>query len=1273
MKKVYGVLILFFISFILIGCKVVPPKVFQVDFETFGGEKVYEKLIEEGGFLEKPNDPSKSGYYFNGWYLDQDFNMLFNFKNDVVDKNMTLYAQFIKIHKINLDAGIGSIEVKFIEVLNNNTFELPNPSAPSGYKFIGWYLGEDKYVDTIATRDLNLVARYEELEQKLIYYKITLDAKEGVLVTKELMVLEDEVFLLPIPLAPDGFKFIGWYNGDVKFVSNKTNVNLDLIAKYEKIDEENNVFVTINLDPVLGILENDTIIVRVDEVFTLPVPSAPIGYRFIGWFDDTDKIFNNNTTKVDLNLIAKYSILSNDMTYEFGSYKEALWFVVDGSFTDVSVEYNLINESRKYTLDNQLIRYKNSQVFIDIVGIKAGYYDVEIVLDGEFTIKVTDILVEAHDRSGYAHFNYDKGVGAYQNDGTLKDDAIVVYVTEENKDTITIPGIGQVGLGWILNNNQYGNNESTTYDPAKYNLSLAKFNKPIVFRLIGKITAPEGVTGYNSKVNGGAIGDNGFMVRMKDAVNITIEGVGDDAIIYGWGIHFMASVKDRGIGFEVRNLTFDRYPEDAIGMEGVQKGGVLTNPVERGFIHNNTFLKGYAENPAESDKGAGDGSLDIKRGQYFTIAYNQFLETQKTNLVGASDSNLQYHITYHHNYWYNVQSRIPLARQANIHMYNNLFYTSDDQRGENSTVQDVRANAFIFSEANYFHATKDSTKVRSGAVKSYGDIKYSNYNNDDATYVKDRTTAVVSGNKYENFDTNKNVFYYDDLNMKSDVTLLTSAFQAKIDVLRLSGSNNKDNLIKVTDQLITSQYKNKPIEQVNASKTIAGGKILKGSPFYIFEIKTNALVTLNDASGKVPAVLVNNYGETMLLGTGSVLLKPGIYIIESSIAHGASKGSSQAKDSAVGSVEITLDSKDQSERRIKAYRDALNKLPSVLEYNQANQKLIKDLNERYNDLTSEDKNNIDIDNYQNINSAFNNLGKNYIENLINNIGVVTKDSYPLIKLAREAYNQATNEIKNIVTNLDDLIDSENAFQIFEIENINKQISDSLTVTNELINDYQLLFETDILYNDLLERYNSLEQEDKHLIVNINKITDGLLIIEEMILAYELKEILNELNSARDDLDEMKFLYENYQVLNNDFKVIFNSSDQTKLDRLFNEYEEIKESQRAELYYFESNNNYFQNVGSKYNGFDIKPSIYYNDIVINRGFKVESTSKLKFETEALHTRIYISFTSGETLKIDGVEHNITNGYLELFIGKGEHFIERGKSEARINYIIVTENY
>ena len=93
---------------------------------------------------------------------------------------------------------------------------------------------------------------------------------------------------------------------------------------------------------------------------------------------------------------------------------------------------------------------------------------------------------------------------------------------------------------------------------------------PLDVRFIGKVTSPEGLTEYDSVNNGGTEGDNGHMARMKDASNVTIEGIGYDATIDGWGFHYMCSsaYSQYGYGFEARNLNFQNYPEDALGMEG---------------------------------------------------------------------------------------------------------------------------------------------------------------------------------------------------------------------------------------------------------------------------------------------------------------------------------------------------------------------------------------------------------------------------------------------------------------------------------------------------------------------------------------------------------------------------------------------------------------------------------------------------------------------------------------------------------------------------------
>ena len=431
-----------------------------------------------------------------------------------------------------------------------------------------------------------------------------------------------------------------------------------------------------------------------------------------------------------------------------------------------------------------LVRDTQKGVRVDIPGVPAGSYTLNIETK-KGAVAISGITVGAQDRSGYAHFNYTAGVGAYQDNGTLKSNAIVLYVTNDNKNTVTVKskdGTSVTGIGNILNSSgkDAGSGKNSKGGAANGNKGiiekLAKDGTPLVVRIIGDVTAPDGLTAYDSVDYGGSVGDNGFMARMQSGKDVTIEGIGTDACVNGWGIHFICESGNPTLGksFEVRNISFRNVPEDCIGMEGVQEGSSLTASVERCWIHNNEFYKPSISNPAESDKAGGDGACDFKRGMYFTNSYNYYEGYHKTNLVGASDSNLQFHITFHHNYWKQCESRGPLARQANIHMYNNIF------EGQTSYCQNPRADAYIFSEYNLFENSKNPQQIKQGAIKSFHDTLTGCKGDMQATVVSDQSQKVSSNNKYGDFDTNASLSYIPSrqYELLTDTSKLKSYFAA---------------------------------------------------------------------------------------------------------------------------------------------------------------------------------------------------------------------------------------------------------------------------------------------------------------------------------------------------------------------------------------------------------------------------------------------------------------------------------------------------------------
>ncbi len=813
-----------------------------------------------------------------------------------------------------------------------------------------------------------------------------------------------------------------------------------------------------------------------------------------------------------------------------------------------AVSYNLYAKN-KNGIAYELLDYKDvyiqelsfGKMRADIFGLAGGDYTIKVCPVTETTEidnpTVVDVSVVAYDRSGYAHFNYTNGVGAYNDDGTLKDNAIVIYVTDDTKNTVelTYDGLTVKGIGNILNSTGQKCGEVGHEDQCKkvssgktyYGLGnenggilkkLADANIPLAIRMVGLISESgnyeqktynaadagliDGLTDYNSVDYGGSEGDNGHMARMKSAKDVTIEGVGTNAGLDGWGIHFICETANPTLGksFEARNLVFMNTPEDALGMEGVQDGDTITASVERCWVHHNTFLAPSISNPAESDKAEGDGSCDFKRGEYFTMSYNYFEYCHKTNLVGSSDTSLQYNLSYHHNLWYNCGSRIPLLRQANIHFYNNYIYgDSSDALSDLSYVTSLRANSYMYAENNYYEGCKNVfTDGDSGtAAKLYGNIMIQCFGDQIGTVVSDReasvsTACAYNGVSYQNFDTNSSLFYYNATTKQSDC-YLTTAEVAREEVIKYAGSEYRTALNKTTLKTTDYAFNEKtPTSSVTAgsvtlptakgeqtvsnivwtgitgvsSGTVKGrGKIatFKLDKYYTL----NILMTGSSTQALNAGAVVNSQGKVMITGSGSVVLAPGIYTIVSC---------QKDKDSSITSISFEeYDSEALKQELINEYNAAYNKIPSNVEFTDSCYEIIKDAIDAYEALGSY-KSEVTTTPYTAFNSYIA-LNVQYVEGLINEIGTVSKDSSQKIVAARNAYNKLmTKDNSATVSNYATLQAAETAYESFAVEgaiDLINAIGSTITLDSE--NSIALA----------RSAYDSLDAEQKANVTNYN--------------------------------------------------------------------------------------------------------------------------------------------------------------------------------------------
>ncbi|MDU6522156.1 leucine-rich repeat domain-containing protein, partial [Clostridium sp.] len=89
---------------------IVLQNIFKVTFDSQGGSEVLPESVELEGLVTKPQDPTREGYTFGGWYTDSTFVTPWNFDSDKMpSKDITLYAKWnINSYNVNFDSQGGS-------------------------------------------------------------------------------------------------------------------------------------------------------------------------------------------------------------------------------------------------------------------------------------------------------------------------------------------------------------------------------------------------------------------------------------------------------------------------------------------------------------------------------------------------------------------------------------------------------------------------------------------------------------------------------------------------------------------------------------------------------------------------------------------------------------------------------------------------------------------------------------------------------------------------------------------------------------------------------------------------------------------------------------------------------------------------------------------------------------------------------------------------------------------------------------------------------------
>ena len=344
------------------------------------------------------------------------------------------------------------------------------------------------------------------------------------------------------------------------------------------------------------------------------------------------------------------------------------WTAVKGA-AKYGVSYS--GEGVSGNADDMLIRSYEGYVRCDIPGLKAGNYSLTVTAYGEsgevlLTSDAKSVKVKAQNREGYA---FTEGVvpGGYNMDGTPKANAKIIYVTANTANTVTC-------------DISDGKKESTYTGLANILSACGKDNThtPLIIRVVGTVKGSD----IDGLKDGNYLNFEGKNATDCSLEAVTLEGIGDDAALYGYGVCFK-----RTRGLEIRNLGIMLFGDDAVSMD---------TDNYHNWIHNCDFF--YGKPGPDADQVKGDGSIDMKyRSTLTTISYNHFFDSGKVmGCGGATKEETNLLITFHHNWFDHCDSRCPRLNHTTAHIYNN-YYDGNATYGIGCTEV---SNAFI--ECNYF-------------------------------------------------------------------------------------------------------------------------------------------------------------------------------------------------------------------------------------------------------------------------------------------------------------------------------------------------------------------------------------------------------------------------------------------------------------------------------------------------------------------------------------------------------------------------------------------
>lgn len=140
---------------------------YAIAFDLQGkGSAIDTLYVEDGALIVAPAEPTDEFYIFEGWYKDAAATIPWDFENDIVTDNTTLYAKWVTVGVRSVFFNTnGLVTVPKITVESGSLITAPDEPTSEDYYFDGWYkeqkcLNKWDFATDIVTKNTTLFAKW---------------------------------------------------------------------------------------------------------------------------------------------------------------------------------------------------------------------------------------------------------------------------------------------------------------------------------------------------------------------------------------------------------------------------------------------------------------------------------------------------------------------------------------------------------------------------------------------------------------------------------------------------------------------------------------------------------------------------------------------------------------------------------------------------------------------------------------------------------------------------------------------------------------------------------------------------------------------------------------------------------------------------------------------------------------------------------------------------------------------------------------------------------